>query len=132
MLQSTNKFVEVLGEMNGQIKSLEKRLEELETEREEIIRKMSELSPLRGCIEYKPVKNKIGKKYYYFYLRRLENGRLRSIYLGREIPEWLMKAANDREKLRAYKQELKRIEKQIKSIEKMIRKNVRENKNKNN
>ena len=112
--------------------SLKQKLEELEEEREKIVREMSKLEPLQGCIEYKYVFNKIGKKYYYFYLRRRENGRLRSIYLGREIPEWLMKAANDRTRLKAYKQELKKIEKQIKVVERMLRKSVRENKNKNN
>ena len=43
-----------------------------------------------------------------------------------------MKAANDRTRLKAYKQELKKIEKQIKVVERMLRKSVRENKNKNN
>jgi len=114
------------------LSSIKQKLEELYEEYEKIVREMSMLEPLQGCIEYKYVFNKIGKKYYYFYLRRLENGKLKSIYLGKEIPEWLMKAANDREKLRAYKNELKRIEKQIKTIERMIRKSVRENKNKNN
>jgi len=118
--------------MERYIESLEARLEELETEREKIVREMSELKPLVGHIEYKYVLNKIGKKYYYFYLRRLEDGKLRSYYLGKEIPDSLIKARNDRYRLRALKDELKRIERQIRSIERIIRKNVRENKNKNN
>ena len=118
--------------MELETKYLEQKLEELEEEREEIIRKMSELEPLRGCIEYKYVLNKIGKKYYYFYLRRLDGDRLRSIYLGREIPDTLIKARNDRERLKILKKMLKDTEKKIRLLEKWIGKNVRENKNKNN
>jgi len=122
----------VLGKMENWIKSLENRIQELEAEREKIVREMSELKPLIGCIEYKYVLNKIGKKYYYFYLRRLVDGKLRSIYLGKSIPEGLIKAREDRYRLRFYKQELKKIERQIRSIERILRKYVRENKNKNN
>jgi len=114
--------------MENWIKSLENRIQELEEEREKIVREMSELKPLIGCIEYKYVLNKIGKKYYYFYLRRLVDGKLRSIYLGKSIPEGLIKAREDRYRLKVLKEQLKKIERQIRSIERILRKNVRENK----
>ena len=52
----------------------------LESRRDQLLNEISRLKPERGSLEYKWVKNKAGKRYYYWYLRVWENGRLRSIY----------------------------------------------------
>ena len=93
---------------------IENRIGELEAEEEEIVREIAELKPLEGCIEYKWVLNKIGRKYWYFYLRRLEGDRLRSIYIGRQIPDELIEAKRDRERLRELNRKLKSVREQLK------------------
>jgi len=93
---------------------IENRIRELEAEEEEIVREIAELKPLEGCIEYKWVLNKIGRKYWYFYLRRLENDTLKSIYLGKKVPEELIEAKRDRERLKELNRKLKSVREQLK------------------
>jgi len=95
---------------------IEKEIASLEAEESEIVREMAGLEPLVGCIEYKWVLNKIGRKYWYFYLRRKRGEHLISIYLGRTVPDELIKAKADREKLRMLKRRLKEVRERLKGL----------------
>ena len=97
-----------------------KRKEELERRREEVLNEMSKLKPEKGSLEYKYVINKVGKRYYYWYLRKWENGRLRSIYLGSSVPDSLIKSIKDRKKLRELQRELRAIEYELRKIQNAI------------
>ena len=108
-----------------EIEWINHRIARLEDEESEIVREIAELEPLEGCIEYKWVLNKIGRKYWYFYLRRLEGDRLRSIYIGKKVPEELIKARKDREILRELNRRLKRVREQLKTYYRMKAKKER-------
>ena len=99
-----------------EIEWIEKEIESLEAEESEIVREMAGLEPLEGCIEYKWVKNKIGRRYWYFYLRRKRGEHLISIYIGKKIPEELIKAKADREKLRMLKKKLREVRERLKGL----------------
>jgi len=91
-------------------------LKELERRRDAILEEMSKLSAMEGCLEYKPVKNKVGRTYYYWYLRVYSGGVLKSIYLGKQVPEHILKDLADREKLRQLKRELNQVAERITKI----------------
>ena len=92
--------------------------EELEKRRDEILEELSNLKPKKkGTLEYKWVKNKVGEKYRYWYLRTYEKGKLRSIYLGAKIPEELLEGIQNRKRAQKLQRELSRIEKELKKIE---------------
>ena len=97
-----------------------KRKEELEVRRNEILDQLSKLKPERGTLEYKPVKNKAGQIYYYWYLRKWEGGKLKSIYLGKSVPDSLIKRLEDRKKLRELQRELRAIEYELRKIQNAI------------
>ena len=91
--------------------------EELTKRRDEILEELSNLKPKRGTLEFKWVRNKIGEKYRYWYLRTYEKGKLRSIYLGAKIPEDLLEGIQNRKRAQKLQRELSRIEKELKKIE---------------
>jgi len=74
------------------------------------LEELSRLKPERGTLEYKPVRNKLGYTYRYWYLRVWRNGKLRSIYLGSKIPESLFQRIQDRNRARALMKELREVE----------------------
>ena len=78
------------------------------------------LSPMHGCLEYKAVKNPAGHTYHYWYLRVHDGLKLRSIYLGKSIPEHVLKGMADREKLRQLKKELNDVCERITKIYKVL------------
>ncbi len=111
----------IRGEHMNLIRELERVLErekELEKKREEVLGELSNLKPKRGTLEYKWVKNKVGEKYRYWYLRTYEKGKLRSIYLGAKIPEELLEGIQDRKRAQKLQRELAEIEKELRRIEK--------------
>jgi len=91
---------ELIDEIKQRLDLTLKEIEEITTKLEEYHRELNELSPLRGTIEYKWVRNKVGKKYWYYYLRVYDGGKLRSIYLGPRIPQEIVKRARDRVEFR--------------------------------
>ena len=99
---------------------------ELERREKEILDELSRLEPLRGTLEYKWVTNKTGKRYWYWYLRVRERGRLRSIYIGKELPTKLFKKAQDRARAKLLQRELRRILKEKRRIERQIHLEVAE------
>ena len=103
------------------VRRLVQRYRELEQERERIYEEMAKLRPLRGCLEYYYVYNKVGKKYWYWRLVYREGDRLVKVHLGKEIPERLLRMRGDRAKLRMYKRRLKEIERELKNLERMIK-----------
>jgi len=112
-----------------EIERVLKRKKELEAKRDRILEELSKLKPEKGTLEYKWVRNKIGMTYYYWYLRVYENGKLRSIYLGKNIPNELLKGIEDRRKakrlvseLRIINQELIKIERGLREIENILAK----------
>jgi len=105
-----------VGWMVRRIHEITERISELERRREVLLNELTKLRPLKGTIEYKWVLNKIGKRYYYYYLRVYDNGKLRSIYLGPTIPEDIWQGKKDRAKARAIQAELRRINKELISL----------------
>ena len=98
------------------IEAVKKRLDELLTElkelekrRDRLLEEMGKLNAGKGCLEYKAIRNPIGQVYYYWYLRVREGNKLKSIYLGKQIPEHILKGLGDREKLRQLKKELDEV-----------------------
>lgn len=87
-----------------------KRKEELEEKRGQILEELSKLKPEKGTLEFKPVKNRLGHVYHYWYLRKWENGKLRSIYLGAKVPESLFQRIQDRNRARKLQSELREVE----------------------
>ena len=85
------------------------RKKELEERQRELLEKMRELTPQSGSLEYKPVRNKIGRTYYYWYLRVWSGDKLKSIYLGKTIPPKVLKGIADRKMLKQLESELKEV-----------------------
>jgi len=112
----------LLGKINDRLWELSRRLRELEERREAILEELSKLKPERGTLERKPVKNKLGYTYHYWYLRKWENGKLRSIYLGAKIPESLFQGIQDRNRARKLQRELKEVEGELCKITTAVRK----------
>jgi len=84
-------------------------LKELERRRDELLEEMEKLNAGKGCLEYKAIRNPIGQVYYYWYLRVREGNKLKSIYLGKQIPERILKGVADRKRLRELKKELDEV-----------------------
>lgn len=99
-----------------ELKRVFSKMEKLEARRRQILEELSQLKTEKGTLEYKPVKNKAGQIYHYWYLRKWENGRLRSIYLGAKVPESLFQRIQDRNKARRLLRELRDIEKELRRI----------------
>ena len=94
---------------------------ELREEQDKILKEISKLGDFRGSLVYKWVRNKAGKQYWYWYLHVKENGRTRSIYLGRELHESFFKARRERERKRALEKRLKEISSRILEIEDKVK-----------
>jgi len=116
-----------LEEMVRQTKSM---LEELLAKYSELQCKISELRKeieatinqgvVRGTIELKAIPNKSGKIYYYYYLRYRDKGRLKSKYLGTEVPEWVSQGISNARKLRALQKSLKILQNRANKIADII------------
>jgi len=105
----------------AEIERVLRKKKELEAKREQLLKELSELKPEEGHLEYKPVKNKIGMTYYYWYLRIYENGKLKSVYLGKEIPQAILKGIEDRRKAKKINSELRAINRELVKIERGLR-----------
>jgi len=116
MVSAMSMAEERLEAVKSRLDELSMLLKELEKRRDEILDEMSRLSAVGGCLEYKPVRNKVGKVYYYWYLRVYDGGKLRSIYLGKHIPEHIVRGMAEREKLRELKKELEQVAERITKI----------------
>jgi len=99
------------------IKGFAEEYERLDEEEQRILDELKALKPLRGSIVYKWVKNKAGRKYYYFYLHEKVNGRTRSIYLGTSIPRELIKGKEDRERYMKLTRRLREIQERKSHLE---------------
>ncbi|RLE84208.1 MAG: hypothetical protein DRJ67_10920 [Thermoprotei archaeon] len=95
------------------IASLYEEVKRLEGEEERLLRQIQEIvrehSPIRGTPVYKWVLNKAGKRYWYWYLHIKENGRTRSKYLGKRLPDWVIEGVSARRRVRALERRLREI-----------------------
>jgi len=103
-----------------ELKRVLERKEELEVKRKEVLNELAKLKPESGTLEYKPVKNKAGDTYYYWYLRKWEGGKLKSIYLGKSVPSSLIKRIEDRKKARRLMKELRLVERELQRINRAL------------
>ena len=87
-------MIETLQALRDTYEKIEKEIEELQNE-------LMKLSPKKGWTEYRWVKNKVGKKYWYYYYCYWENGKKRSVYLGKRIPSSLLQGFKDRARAKA-------------------------------
>lgn len=94
----------------------DRELKEIDEKEREINDEIAKLSPRKGTLVYKWVKNKVGKKYWYWYLHVRENGKTRSIYLGSTIPPEIAQGIEDRRRLHALSAKLKMLEKRKEEI----------------
>ena len=96
----------------------------LEEEERRIIGQLEGLLDMRGSLVYKWVLNKVGKRYYYWYLHyKVKEGgewRTKSVYLGAKIPDHLLKASSDRHRKRALERKLRMIAERKFEVERRI------------
>lgn len=124
-----NPVIDVLEDLDGLIevvKELKDKLVRLEKEREALSNMLNGLLYVKGHIERKWVKNKIGKRYYYYYLRYVEGGRKRSVYLGKEIPPEVKEKIANYEQFRRIVNRLKEIDQKEQQIREIVRKIMKE------
>ena len=107
---------ERIGAIKKRLDGLLIELKELESKRNAILEEMSKLSAMEGCLEYKAVRNPAGQVYHYWYLRIRKNGKLKSIYLGKDVPESILKGISDRKRLKSLKKELDEVCERITKI----------------
>jgi len=106
--------------LRAMIRGLEERLSELEARRQRLLDEISKLRPGNGYLEYKWVLNKVGNRYYYWYLRVRSGNSLKSIYLGKRVPERLLREVADRKRLRELQRELDSISEEIMKLQKKL------------
>ena len=109
------------------LKRLRAKVCEIDRKKALIAEKIARLMYRKGYIERKAIRGKNGKVYFYYYLRYWENGKKRSIYVGKEIPERVNRLLrNYREfklliaQLRELDRELQRIERAVESIDRAL------------
>jgi len=95
-------------------------LEEKNTITKELDEIYSKYSPIKGSLVYKWVKNKIGKKYWYWYLHVKEGNRTRSIYIGAKVPKEIIKSINERARIRRLEARLRYITERMEKIEEAL------------
>jgi len=88
---------------------------------DEINKVTSEATPLRGTLVYKWVKNKIGKRYWYWYLHVKEGKKTRSIYIGSSIPKSYSKGVAARSRVRELEARLRHVSRRRLEIEERVR-----------
>mgnify|MGYP000530607857 CR=1 FL=1 len=103
------------------VRRLEERIEELEREREEILKEMAKLTPLKGTVCLERVRNKTGMVYHYWYHYWYEGGKRHKAYIGPTLPESYEKALRDKEKYMQLKARLKAIEKELMRLRKKLK-----------
>jgi hypothetical protein len=90
--------------------------EELENSRDMLKRYQEEIGKIKGCL----IKKKIGKRYYYYLVKR-QGKKVKFIYKG-PISEKVKKAyAEQRKMLNKYKRLLLQVKNQIKFIRRALR-----------
>lgn len=98
------KYVEQ--EIQRIVKELEKIDEEIE-ELEKQIKEIEEQGVLQGWIEWKWVKNKVGKKYWYYYYRYRVNGKCKSVYIGKFVNPEISQAISRNRIVKALRRRIK-------------------------
>ena len=91
-------------------------IEKVDSEIEKVLKEIRSLEPERGTLVYKWVLNKVGKKYWYWYLHINTSQGLKSIYIGKYVPQGLIKKLEDKRKLRYLQQRLRDLRRERKSI----------------
>ena len=88
-----------------------KAIEELEKEIDATVDRINELigKEVKGWVEYKYVLNKVKKPYWYWYWRYREDGKTRSKYLGKRVPEWLIEGFRARDLLKMLNKKLNKL-----------------------
>ena len=107
------------------IQGIEGRLRELEARRQRLLEEISKLRPGSGTLEYKWVLNKVGKRYYYWYLRVRQGNSLRSIYLGKRVPPELLRGAADKKKLKELQRQLDDVTREIIKLQRKLQRACR-------
>ena len=100
-------------------------LRELEARERELLDKINEIvrqhAPVRGTLVYKWVLNKVGKRYWYWYLHVKKGGRTRSIYLGKEIPRHIVEGIAARRHIRILERQLREVSRRRLELEQRLR-----------
>jgi len=77
--------------------------------------------PIKGSLVYKWVKNKVGNRYWYWYLHVKDGNRTRSIYLGKQIPPEYIDGIEVRRIVRNLESRLRTVVKRKLELEKKLR-----------
>jgi len=109
-----------LRELAETIEKIKARVREIRRERDRLVKELSGLVYQHGWVEYKWVKNKVGNRYYYYYLRFREGKTKRSVYLGKQIPPRIMELMRNKERARAIYKRLKELDKEERELLKRI------------
>jgi len=111
-------ILESVASLYEEVKRLEQLEEQLLKQIQEII---SQHAPVKGTPVYKWVKNKIGKRYWYWYLHVKKGGRIRSIYLGKQLPDWVVEGVSARHRVRILERRLKEVSRRRLELEQRLR-----------
>ena len=90
------RIVKELEKIDEEISELEKQIEEIESQ-----------GVLQGWIEWKWVKNKVGKKYWYYYYRYRVNGKCKSVYIGKFVNPEISQAISRNRIVKALRRRIK-------------------------
>ena len=96
--------------VQNEVERIVKQLEAIDEEISELEKQIKEIESqgvLQGWIEWKWVKNKVGKKYWYYYYRYRVNGKCKSVYIGKFVNPELRQAISNARIVRALRRRIK-------------------------
>jgi len=100
----------ILAHVQQEIQRIVKQLEAIDQEIEEIQKQIEEIESqgtLSGWIEWKWVRNKVGKKYWYYYYRYRSGGKVKSVYIGKFVNPELRQAISRNRIVKALRRRIK-------------------------
>jgi len=120
LIEMTKRLVEKRDELARLIEVLEREVEKIKTKWGF---KDYEIENCSIFINHRWVKNKAGSRYYYYYLveRDKEGKVISNTYIGKNIPEGLLKKIRDFRKAKAIKKRIKKLKRELKELDSKIR-----------
>ena len=100
----------IMYHVQREIQRIVKELEKIDEEIEEIQKQIEEIESqgtLSGWIEWKWVRNKVGKKYWYYYYRYRSGGKVKSVYIGKFVNPELRQAISRNRIVKALRRRIK-------------------------
>lgn len=115
-----NELINEIDEAIAGLLELRRRAEMLLGAEEKLVERLNKLLYSSGCVERKWVKNRNGRKYWYWYLRWYQDGKKKSKYLGKKLPENILRNMEKRKEATKILKQLRETRKQITEIQKKL------------